>query len=118
MTFAGVGLFHPAARHTLTPQVSRGLKVLGGVAVGQMSLGIATLLNYVPIGLAAVHQLGSLVVLSTGIFVVHSLRYVSPGVLRIVGKQIVTKTSGAAGAPSTAFATAGKPAAVAMKAIK
>lgn len=118
LTLAGVGLFHPAARHTLTPQVSRGLKVLGGVAVGQMSLGIATLLNYVPIGLAAVHQLGSLVVLSTGIFVVHSLRYVSPGVLRIVGKQIVTKTSGAAGAPSTAFATAGKPAAVAMKAIK
>lgn len=118
LTLAGVGLFHPAARHAITPQVNIGLKVLGGVAVGQMSLGIATLLNYVPIGLAAVHQLGSLVVLSTGIYVVHSLRYVSPGVLRIVGKQIFTKTSGAAGAPSTAFAAAGKPAAVAMKAIK
>ncbi|GFH51454.1 hypothetical protein CTEN210_07930 [Chaetoceros tenuissimus] len=118
LTLAGVGLFHPATRHAITPQVSRGLKVLGGVAVGQMSLGIATLLNYVPIGLAAVHQLGSLVVLSTGIYVVHSLRYVSPGVLRIVGKQIVTKTPGAAGAPSTAFAAAGKPVAVAMKAIK
>ena len=90
IALTGVGLFHPAARSALTPQVSRGLTLLGGVAVGQMSLGIATLLNYVPIGLAAAHQLGSLVVLSSGIYVVHSLRYASPAVLR----QISAKSAG------------------------
>jgi cytochrome c oxidase assembly protein subunit 15 len=120
ITLAGVGLFHPATRSAVTPQVSRGLKLLGGVATGQMSLGIATLLNYVPIGLAAAHQLGSLVVLSTGIYVVHSLRYVSPGVLRLVSKRIVTTaaSSGGGGAGTAAFAIAGKAPSVAMKAVK
>jgi len=82
---------------SLTPQVKNGLKLLGGVAVGQMSLGIATLLNYVPITLAAAHQIGSLIVLSSGIYVVHSLRYVSPGVLRLVGKQVVTNVAKSGG---------------------
>lgn len=89
LTLAGLGVLHPAARGALTPQVSSGLVILGGAAVGQMTLGIATLLNYVPIGLAAAHQLGSLVVLSSGIYVVHSLRYASPLVLR----QISSKSS-------------------------
>ena len=120
LTLAGVGLFHPATRSAVTPQVNRGLKVLGGVAVGQMSLGIATLLSYVPIGLAAVHQLGSLVVLSTGIYVVHSLRYVSPGVLRLVGKRIATNaaSSGGGGAAGGAAAFVTKAPSVAMKAGK
>ena len=125
VTLAGIGLFHPAARGAITPQVSKGLKVLSGVAVGQMTLGIATLLSYVPIGLAAVHQLGSLVVLSTGIYVVHSLRYVSPGVLRIVSKRVATVASssttgvasGGGGAGASAFAAAGKAPSVATKAM-
>lgn len=125
LTVAGVGMFHPTTRSALTPQVNRGLKVLGGVAVGQMSLGIATLLNYVPITLAAAHQLGSLVVLSTGIYVVHSLRYVSPGVLRLVSQRIATTASaasassggGGAGA-SAVLANVGKAPSVAMKAMK
>ncbi len=123
LTLAGMGLFHPAARKALTPQTTKGLKVLGGVAVGQMSLGIATLLNYVPIGLAAVHQLGSLVVLSTGIYVVHSLRYVSPGVMRVVSNRIVTTAAknpgiGGSSGGASAFATAGKAPSVAAKAMK
>ena len=110
LALTGLGLFHPAARTAITPQVSRGLKTLGGVAVGQMTLGIVTLLNYVPIGLAAAHQLGSLVVLSTGIYVVHSLRYVSPGVLRIVSNRVVTSAAagGGGGAGASAFTIAGK----------
>ena len=116
LTLAGMGLIHPAARSALTPQVKNGLKVLGGVAVGQMSLGIATLLNYVPIGLAAVHQLGSLVVLSSGIYVVHSLRYVSPGVLRIVSKRVVTSTGSNVG--KVAGAGGGVKPGVAMNSIK
>mmetsp|Transcript_10323 Transcript_10323/g.13043 ORF Transcript_10323/g.13043 Transcript_10323/m.13043 type:complete len:428 (-) Transcript_10323:1915-3198(-) len=97
LALTSLGLFHPSARCALTPQVTRGLTLLGGVAVGQMSLGIATLLNYVPIGLAAAHQLGSLVVLSSGIYVVHSMRYVSPVVLRQIGSRVSTSATSSIG---------------------
>ena len=119
LTVAGLGLFHPAARNAVTPQVNRGLKLIGGIAFGQMSLGIATLLNYVPIGLAAVHQIGSLVLLSTGIYVVHSLRYVSPGVMRVVSKKVITSSAGGGGgAGASAFATVAKAPSMAMKVSK
>lgn len=100
LSLAGLGLFHPAARNSLTTQASRGLMFLGGLGVGQMSLGIATLLNYVPTGLAAAHQLGSLAVLSSGIYVVHSLRYVSPAVLKQIStnsSSVISSTISAAG---------------------
>lgn len=87
-------LLHPVARLSITPQVRRGLLVLGGAASGQMSLGILTLLNYVPIGLAAAHQLGSLVVLSAGVYVVHSIRYVNPAVLRSIGARAIMNNGG------------------------
>lgn len=66
-----------------TPQVRRGLMALGTAATAQMTLGIVTLLNYVPITLAASHQLGSLVVLTCGIYTAHSLRY--------AGRSVVSK---------------------------
>jgi len=87
---AGFGLSHPASRGAITPQVRRGLQFLGGLAVGQVTLGVVTLLNYVPISLAAAHQLGSLAVLTSGIYVVHSLRYASPAVIRSLG--VATRT--------------------------
>jgi cytochrome c oxidase assembly protein subunit 15 len=108
LALASFGLFHPVARQALTPQVNKGLKVLAGVAVGQMSLGIATLLNYVPIGLAATHQLGSLVVLSTGIYVCHSLRYVSPGVLRKLTQKAASSATNAGKNAVSGPAMAGK----------
>ena len=77
-----VGGLHPAFRQALTPQVKKGLIIMGSTAVGQVSLGIVTLLNYVPVHLAAAHQLGSLVLLSSGLYLIHSFRYVSPTVLR------------------------------------
>lgn len=94
---AGYGLFHPAGRaaatkgaastliSSTTPQVRRGLAALGGAATAQMSLGIVTLLNYVPISLAACHQVGSLVVLSCGVYTAHSLRYAGKGAVARVG---------------------------------
>ena len=92
----GYGLIHPAGRamaaqsvSSLTPQVKRGLLALGTAATAQMSLGIATLLNYVPISLAACHQLGSLVVLTSGIYSAHSLRYVSRSMLTTIGRKFV-----------------------------
>jgi cytochrome c oxidase assembly protein subunit 15 len=90
LALTGVGLFHPAARNALTPQARKGLAVVGSVAFGQMSLGIATLLSYVPLGLAAAHQLGSLVVLSSGMYVVHSMRYVSPAVLKQINSRVAS----------------------------
>lgn len=81
---AGFGLLHPASRASTTPQVRRGLVALGTAATAQMSLGIATLLNYVPITLAASHQLGSLVVLTCGLYTAHSLRYAGKSVVSSV----------------------------------
>ena len=96
---AGYGLLHPMGRASLTaigrssttPQVRRGLVSLGTAATAQMSLGIATLLNYVPINLAATHQLGSLVVLSCGLYTAHSLRYASRSVMSKVAIGNVSK---------------------------
>merc|ERR1712070_240570 len=42
----------------------------------QVGLGILTLLLYVPIPLAAVHQAGSLVLLTFKIALLHSLKYI------------------------------------------
>jgi len=115
LTLAGLGLAHPAARSAVTPQARRGLQVLGGVAVGQMSLGIATLLNYVPLGLAAAHQLGSLAVLTSGLYVAHSLRYASPVLIRGAVRKVATAASSSAatggvgkGAPAMAIKAAAK----------
>ena len=109
VALAGLGLAHPAARGAVTPQARRGLQLLGAAAVGQMSLGVATLLNYVPLGLAAAHQLGSLVVFTGGVYVAHSLRYASPSLVRAAA---AASGGRAAGAP--AVAALGKGTRVAM----
>ncbi|KAL7498990.1 hypothetical protein ACHAWT_010039 [Skeletonema menzelii] len=96
---AAYGLIHPMGRASLatmgrsstTPQVRRGLVAVGTAATAQMSLGIATLLNYVPINLAATHQLGSLVVLTCGLYTAHSLRYASRSVMSKVAIGNVSK---------------------------
>ena len=93
-TLAGIGLFHPVARNAVTPQVKKGLIAVGGVALGQMTLGISTLLYYVPIWLAAAHQLGSLALLSSGIYLVHSLRYVARPAMIHSAKEVVRKAAG------------------------
>jgi len=110
IALAGFGLVHPAARGAVTPQVRRGLQILGVVSAGQVTLGIATLLNYVPITLAAAHQLGSMAVLTSGIYVAHSLRYASHGVLRSMrnmpSKTACTVTTEAASKTVTKMAMA------------
>jgi hypothetical protein len=71
--------------------------LLGTAATAQMSLGIATLLNYVPISLAATHQLGSLVVLTCGLYTAHSLRYASRSVMSKVAIGNASKVMSAGG---------------------
>lgn len=76
---AGLGLRRPAS---ITPQVRNGLYAVGAAATGQATLGVVTLLNYVPISLAAAHQLGSVVVFTSGLYLVHSLKYARPAFVR------------------------------------
>jgi cytochrome c oxidase assembly protein subunit 15 len=73
----------------LTPQARNGLYAVGIAATGQMALGITTLLMYVPIELAAAHQLGSIVVFTSSIYLAHALRYARPAMLRAA--NVMTK---------------------------
>lgn len=93
LTLASFGLFHPATRAVMTPQAVRGMRLVGGVATAQATLGITTLLNYVPIGLAAAHQLGSLALVTSGFYLVHSMRYARPALIRSIPKEISGKTA-------------------------
>jgi cytochrome c oxidase assembly protein subunit 15 len=81
LSLVALGL-SPSKSALITPQTRKGLYAVGLASVGQVTLGITTLLYYVPISLAATHQLGSIVVLTSGIYLAHSLRYVRPAVLR------------------------------------
>lgn len=57
---------------------SRGKKAIAAVLCAgylQVLLGISTLLNHVPVILAASHQSGSLILLSTIIWLCHELKY-------------------------------------------
>ena len=59
------------------PKMSRlALHHVGGMVVVQVSLGIATLLYFVPISLASAHQAGSLTLLTFATWLVHTLRRV------------------------------------------
>jgi cytochrome c oxidase assembly protein subunit 15 len=52
------------------------LNSLLAVATIQVSLGIATLLLFVPTPLAAAHQGGSLTLLTVAVWLVHTLRFI------------------------------------------
>jgi heme a synthase len=81
----------------LTPQARIGLMAVGVSAVGQVTLGVVTLLQYVPITLAAAHQIGSIVVFTSSVYLAHSLRYAQPALKRLA-TNASAKASGAAAA--------------------
>lgn len=83
ISLAALGL-SPSKAALVTPQVRKGLYAVGIASVGQVTLGITTLLHYVPLSLAAAHQVGSIVVFTSGVYLAHSLRYVKPSVLRMI----------------------------------
>ncbi|XP_045618103.1 heme A synthase COX15 [Procambarus clarkii] len=60
----------------LPPRAYTAATALGAVTWMQVGLGIATLLLYVPIGLAAMHQSGSLLTLSFAIWLTHELKHI------------------------------------------
>lgn len=91
-----VGLASPARAKLITPQARNGLYAVGLASTAQVALGITTLLNYVPISLAASHQIGSIVVFSSGLYLSHSLRYARPALVRSMGRAtaVTRSTSG------------------------
>lgn len=93
LSLIAVGLT-PAGRAALiTPQTRNGLYAMGAASIGQATLGITTLLHYVPLSLAAAHQIGSIVVFTSGIYLAHSLRYARPAVLRAASRTVAKSSS-------------------------
>jgi cytochrome c oxidase assembly protein subunit 15 len=101
----------PARAALITPQARMGLYAVGGAALGQVTLGITTLLHYVPLSLAAAHQIGSIVVFSSGIYLAHSLRYARPALARVSRGTAgnVAKTGASPKVPPTASSTTPSP---------
>ncbi len=66
-------LWLAARRLSLPKQLRYGLHILLLVGLLQVGLGIATLLLYVPVALAAAHQAGALLVFTVVVFLAHQL---------------------------------------------
>lgn len=74
-TFSSVvGLWLAARPANLPPRARLAVNAMLAVAIAQVSLGIATLLYYVPTELAATHQAGSLTLLTMAIWFVGELK--------------------------------------------
>ncbi|KAF9151350.1 Cytochrome c oxidase assembly protein cox15 [Linnemannia schmuckeri] len=76
-TFTAVSaLFLYSRNLPLPPQARLGVNLLMGVACCQVGLGIATLLYMVPVSLGTAHQAGSLTLLTSALYLMHSLKKV------------------------------------------
>lgn len=73
---------HPAVRSLIGSTV--------GMAGLQVTLGISTLLSYVPVSLGAAHQAGALTLLTLMILLTHTLRRPSPFLLRSLPSVVRT----------------------------
>jgi cytochrome c oxidase assembly protein subunit 15 len=75
LTLLGVVVFWVVARRSpMNPQARAGMHLLLAAAVLQVTLGISTLLLYVPVALAAAHQAGALLLLTALLFLNHRLK--------------------------------------------
>merc|ERR1712238_257091 len=81
ISLASIGL-SPSRIASLTPQARKGMYAVAAAATAQASLGVVTLLTYVPLSLAASHQLGSIVVFTSSLYLGHALRYARPGLIQ------------------------------------
>ena len=74
LTFLAITAFWVTARRSITtPQSRAGMHLLLAAVILQVTLGISTLLLYVPVALAAAHQAGALVLLTVILFLNHRL---------------------------------------------
>lgn len=70
------GLWLLSRKRTLPPRAYKAANALAIMAWTQVLLGISALVYYVPVSLAALHQSGSLVLLSFAVWLTHELKYV------------------------------------------
>jgi cytochrome c oxidase assembly protein subunit 15 len=74
-TFTAIHVLWIMSRKRTLPKYTKiAMNAMMGVATIQVSLGIATLLCFVPVPLAAAHQAGSLTLLSVAVCLIHTLR--------------------------------------------
>jgi cytochrome c oxidase assembly protein subunit 15 len=103
-TLASVGVLHAkmarvGGKAVVPRPVFRGAVMLGAAVAAQATLGIVTLMLYVPIALGAAHQAGALAVWTSALWTLHSVqsacRKVVPGI-QVVGTSILSASPRAA----------------------
>uniref|UniRef100_A0A1B6D8M1 Cytochrome c oxidase assembly protein COX15 homolog n=2 Tax=Clastoptera arizonana TaxID=38151 RepID=A0A1B6D8M1_9HEMI len=70
------GMWLLSKRRKLPPRAYAAANAIAAMAWMQVGLGITTLLTYVPVSVAALHQSGSLVLLSLAVWLTHELKHV------------------------------------------
>ncbi|CAO2173812.1 unnamed protein product [Urochloa humidicola] len=82
------GLWLAARKIDVHPAVKSLIGSTFGMAALQVTLGISTLLMYVPTSLGSAHQAGALTLLSLMILLTHTLRRPSPALLKSVAAAV------------------------------
>ncbi|KAL6858890.1 hypothetical protein ACP4OV_017892 [Aristida adscensionis] len=82
------GLWLAARRIDMHPAVKSLIGSTLGMAALQVTLGISTLLMYVPTSLGSAHQAGALTLLSLMILLTHTLRRPSPALLKSLATAV------------------------------
>lgn len=73
---------NPVVWKALPANTRQAVNAAVGMTAVQVTLGITTLLHYVPVSLAAMHQSGAVALLSISVFLLHSLRFARVGAFR------------------------------------
>ncbi|XP_074560368.1 heme A synthase COX15-like [Curcuma longa] len=82
-TLASIGgLWYATRKMDMHPAVQSLIGNTLGMAALQVTLGISTLLSYVPVSLASAHQAGALTLMTLMIILTHTLRRPSPALLK------------------------------------
>jgi len=68
------GVYYFAKKQNYPPEILNGLLLLTGAVALQITLGVLTILSYVNIGIALIHQANALVLFALAIYFIHRLR--------------------------------------------
>ncbi|KAG9448795.1 hypothetical protein H6P81_008760 [Aristolochia fimbriata] len=77
-----VGLRWATRKLDIHPAVQAVIRTAMGMAALQVTLGISTLLSYVPVSLASAHQAGAMTLMTLMILLTHTVRKPSPAFLK------------------------------------
>ncbi|MCO5555467.1 hypothetical protein L7F22_009012 [Adiantum nelumboides] len=75
-----------ARKSTLEPSIQRLVNLTMGISILQVTLGISTLLLYVPVSLGVVHQAGALSLFTSIVALLHALKRPLPAALRTLAR--------------------------------